>query len=200
MKKIVLCDTNQALIACWKYEFAGLTNVEVHQGSALEHHVDALVSPANSFGFMDGGYDYLLTQVLGEHVQKRLQQEIANLPEKELLVGKTLTVPTDHETWPYLISAPTMRVPMVLGNTSVNAYLAALAVFIELRTNPNISSICMTGLGTGVGKVPFDVCARQMREAYGVAFHTIQFPNTWHDAQTRHQRMCLIQPRDLQKI
>jgi O-acetyl-ADP-ribose deacetylase (regulator of RNase III) len=208
MMKIVLCDTNQQLVEAWKLAFQDLTShhlhlfipsVEVYGGSIFDYDVDALVSPANSFGFMDGGFDYLLSQVLGWGVQTELQRVINNLPERELLVGRTLTVETNHSRWPYLISAPTMRVPMYLGSSSVNVYLAALAIFNELKQNPNISSIGMTGLGTGVGKVPVDVCAHQMRKAYDVVFIGHTAPKTWHEAQASHQSLCLSRPRDLQQ-
>ena len=35
------------------------------QGSILEVSTDALVSPANSFGYMDGGLDLLLSEHFG---------------------------------------------------------------------------------------------------------------------------------------
>lgn len=199
MKQIILCDTSYILTTCWEQLFAGVENVKVCHGSAFEHEVDALVSPANSFGFMDGGFDYLLTQVLGEHVQKKLQHEIVKLPERELLVGKSLTIETGHEKWPYLISAPTMRVPMILEPSSVNVYLAAKAVFNELMFNPKISSVCMTGFGTGVGKVSPMTCAVQMKAAYDAIFDDNKFPGSWHDAQAVHRKLCLLPPKDLQE-
>lgn len=149
--------------------------------------VDTLVSPANSFGFMDGGIDSQLTQELGFHVQSKLQKMISELPEKELLVGRALTIETGHKLWPFLISAPTMRVPMILGTKSVNVYLASLAIFNELKKNQLIKSIAIPGLGIGTGEVPTAVCARQMREAYKTAFEGTVQPTSWEDAKARHQ-------------
>ena len=41
-------------------DFCGdLPDVEVHHGSIFDVQCDAVVSPANSFGFMDGGIDML---------------------------------------------------------------------------------------------------------------------------------------------
>ena len=200
--KIILCDPKKELIDRWKVDFAEIPEVEVYEGSVFKlpatQSVNALVSPANSFGFMDGGFDYLLSQALGWHVQERLQKKIAELPEKELLVGQAITIETNHPRWPYLIPAPTMRVPMILGQKSVNVYLASLAIFNELNQNPNINSIAVTGLGTGVGKVPVDVCSHQMRKAYATIFLATSYPTSWHDAQTKHQGLCLIPATDLQ--
>ena len=199
MKKIILIDRNADLVHHWAILFQSTPSVEVHTGSIFDYEVDALVSPANSFGFMDGGIDYALSEVLGWELQRRLQKQIADLPEKELLVGRSLTLTTGHPKWPYLISAPTMRVPMVLGANSTNVYLAAKAVFNELKYHPTISSIAMSGMGTGVGKVPYDICAHQMRAAYDAVFVGKPYPTSWHDAQTRHQALYKATPRDLQK-
>lgn len=196
--KIILCDINPQIVESWRMEFIDASDVEIHCGSIFDYTMDALVSPANSFGFMDGGFDYLLSMVLGWNVQAELQKMIAKLPGKELLVGNSLTVKTGHQRWPYLISAPTMRVPMILGQNSVNIYLASLAIFNELKHNPNISSIGVTGLGTGVGQVPPKICAHQMREAYTAIFNGVESPSTWQNAQLNHQALNLQLPRDLQ--
>jgi O-acetyl-ADP-ribose deacetylase (regulator of RNase III) len=198
--KIILADFNADLIDAWKIEFEGYKNVEIQCDSIFNYPADAMVSPANSFGFMDGGLDYSISMVLGWHVQERLREMIDELPEKELLVGKVLTLPTLSERWPYLISAPTMRVPMILGSNSVNVYLASLAIFNELLSNPNISSIVVSGLGTGVGKVPPRICAHQMRQAYDHVFINYSEPKTWQEAQSRHLALCKEPPRDLQQI
>lgn len=45
-----------------------------------------MASPANSFGFMDGGIDFEISERFGWDLQKKLQQTIKILPEWELLV------------------------------------------------------------------------------------------------------------------
>lgn len=56
--KLILCDTNERLCAAWKHRFAGEPDVEVIY-SRFEDvtEYDAIVSPGNSFGLMDGGID-----------------------------------------------------------------------------------------------------------------------------------------------
>lgn len=56
----------------------------------------AAVSPANSFGFMDGGVDLVYSRHFGWHVQERLQKAIQSMKFSELLVGQALAVETDY--------------------------------------------------------------------------------------------------------
>ena len=128
---------------------------------------DAIVSPANSFGFMDGGVDYAISMRLGWDLQFELQRKIKALPEGELLVGKAMVIETDDEVIPFLISAPTMRVPMSFNiATSVNAYLAMKATLIAAITHDKIEYIAIPGFCTGVGGMQPIVAARQMYRAY----------------------------------
>ena len=71
-----------------------------------------MVSPANSFGFMDGGIDALYLKHFGSQLQGQLQQAIQTRHHGELLVGAAEVIETGSKRIPYLIAAPTMRVPM----------------------------------------------------------------------------------------
>jgi hypothetical protein len=86
-------------------------------------------------------------------------------------------------------------------NDSVNVYLASRAIFLLLKQNHRrISTVTISGLGTGVGKVPYDICAKQMKQAYDEAWlGQITFPLTWYEAQVRHTNLFLDEHRDLQK-
>lgn len=206
--KIVLADISKPMVEAWKVAFADVetllydgSSVEFvfHEGSIFDHPCDAIVSPANSFGFMNGGIDYFLSEELGWHVMHRVQDKIINEFDGELLVGQSLTVPTDHAKFPYLISAPTMRVPMSLQGKFVmsqNVYLAAKAVFVALKKNQAINSVAMSGLGTGVGNVSPMECAMKMRMAFDDFYAgKYRFPETlsaaarMHEAQTNVQQL-----------
>jgi O-acetyl-ADP-ribose deacetylase (regulator of RNase III) len=135
----ILIDQNSRLVEAWQKLFDGQPNVEVRQGDLTTVVCDALVSPANSFGFMDGGVDYAISERLGWGLQDELQRQIKELPEGELLVGTALVLPTGDASIPYLISAPTMRVPTNYNiPTSINAYLAMKAVLIKARAHEYI--------------------------------------------------------------
>jgi O-acetyl-ADP-ribose deacetylase (regulator of RNase III) len=110
--KLVLSAIDKELQDAWQSACGDLDFVEVRRGSILESGCDAVVSPANSFGFMDGGIDMVYSRHFGWHVQERLQARIRDLHHGELLVGSAEIVETDDVSIPYLIAAPTMRVPM----------------------------------------------------------------------------------------
>ncbi|WP_317224531.1 macro domain-containing protein [Flavobacterium covae] len=121
----------------------------------------------NSFGFMDGGLDLHISETLGWHIEENLQKQIAQLDEKELLIGKSITIKTGNDKIPYLISAPTMRVPMSFNiATSVNAYLAMKAILIAATKNDKIQTVSILGLCTGSGRMPFHIASNQMFLAY----------------------------------
>jgi O-acetyl-ADP-ribose deacetylase (regulator of RNase III) len=164
----VLIDRNPSMIAAWQMFFADASDVKIVEGDLTQVVTcDAIVSPANSFGFMDGGVDYAISERLGWDLQEKLQAQIKALPEGELLVGKVLTLPTNDSLILYLICAPTMRIPTDFNiNTSLNAYLAMKAVLIECMQNPNLATVAMSGFCTGVGKMPPETSARQMYFAY----------------------------------
>src|SRR5436190_19411233 len=124
--KIVLAAVEDELADARERHCGDLPDVTVHRGSILDLSVDAVVSPANSFGFMDGGIDHLYSHHFGWSVQDRLQELIRTRHHGELLIGTAEIVETGNLRIPYVIAAPTMRVPMVLSET-INPYLAARA-------------------------------------------------------------------------
>ena len=205
--KIVLAAISDRLVESWTRICGNLENVSVHSGSIFEVECDALVSPANSFGFMDGGLDLRISEFFGWHVQDRLQKIIRDRHHGELLVGTAEIVETDNPRIPYVISAPTMRVPMILKDT-VNAYLATRAILILVKygTFPDgtaikdmVETIAIPGMGTGVGQVPPDICAAQMRVAIeDILLSQYEFPQSWLHAQRLHQLLYSDEIRDLQ--
>ena len=171
-----------------------------------------MVSPANSFGFMDGGIDMLYTQHFGWGVQERLQEAIREHHHGEVLVGAGEIVETGDPDLPFLVAAPTMRVPTILRD-SVNPYLAARAALLLVRHGTFtrgtyageqiadfVDSLAFPGLGTGVGRVGPNTCARQVRAALdAVVLGREAFPVSWVDAQIRHQGLYTDRVRELQQ-
>jgi O-acetyl-ADP-ribose deacetylase (regulator of RNase III) len=205
--KIILSDTNQSVTQGWRHYFKDCPEVEIFSGSIFETDCNTIVSPANSFGFMDGGLDLAISNYLGWQVQERLQAKIKEKHHGELLVGQAELVKTDHPKIPYLISAPTMRVPMILKGT-VNVYLAMRAILLlikhgqlddETPIREVVKAVAISGLGTGVGKVPAEICAKQMRAAYDEVVNEKEaFPSSWVEAQQKHQLLYAEHTRDLQ--
>lgn len=165
--KIILSAIDPKLIDAWKDFFATENNMTISEGDITKIKCDAIVSPANSFGFMDGGLDHALSERFGWDLEKRLQKMIKDLPEGELLVGQALLLETGNEDIPYLISAPTMRIPTNFNiDTSINAYLAMKAILIKAKSEDRISAVAIPGLCTGVGRMQPIIAARQMFQAY----------------------------------
>jgi len=210
--KIVLAAVEDALADAWERHCGDLPGVTVHRGSILDLSVDAVVSPANSFGFMDGGIDHLYSHRFGWEVQDRLQNLIRTRHHGELVVGAAEIVETGDLRIPFVIAAPTMRVPMVLVD-SVNPYLAARAALLLIRhgvvasgalagepLSAVVSSVAFPGLGTGVGRVGPNTCARQVRAAIEeIVLGRGRYPRTWAEAQQRHQLLYTDRVRDLQR-
>ena len=155
------------LYNAWQDVFSDCEDVSCHHGDILQTSATALVSPANSFGYMDGGFDLKISQKLGWEVEGRVRAQILEHHDGELPVGSAVIVETGYAELPLLICAPTMRVPMDVSKT-VNAYLAFRGVLRAVAQRGDISSIACPGLGTGEGRMPVERCAAQMRYAYDV--------------------------------
>lgn len=209
--QVILAAVESPLADAWERFCGDLPFVTVHRDSILDAATDAVVSPANSYGFMDGGIDAQYLDHFGPEIQSRVRRQIYDHHAGELLVGVADIVETGHETIPFLIAAPTMRVPMVLRD-SPNAYLPARAVFllIQRRTFANgtfagqriadhVHTVALPGLGTGVGRIGFNTCARQVRAAIDdVLLSSYKMPRSWAEASERHQLLYTDRPTRLQ--
>lgn len=204
--KLILRDRNQGMVDAWKVQFRGVPDVEIGRGDIFDIPADAIVSPANSGGWMNGGIDLAYSQKFGWQLQERLQKYLVRFLDGELPVGNALVMTvdeagTDEFGYRFMISAPTMRVPTDINGT-VNAYLAMRAILREVRKHnhraaesgdlPPMNSVLCPGLGTAIGRMPYDIAAFQMREAYRVVtenqpldFHDIAGLYCHHDAMRR---------------
>jgi O-acetyl-ADP-ribose deacetylase (regulator of RNase III) len=185
--RILLIDRQAPLVAAWTEAFASHARVEVIQGDLFDHPADAMVSPANSFGIMDGGLDRAIRDVLGFSVEKRAQRVIVERHHGELPVGAAEIVESDEGRWPWMVVAPTMRVPEVVGQT-LNAYLAFRAALVAIvhhnqREARAIRSIACPGLATGIGAMEPRRCAAQMR----VALQQLEGPARIPSAKQIHE-------------
>ena len=161
---------------------AGVRGVTVQCIDILAAKADGIVSPANSFGFMDGGIDFYYSQ-RWPHVQARVQEKIQQLPFKELPIGAAMTVSTDDKNFPVLISAPTMRTPQRIP--PLNVYLATRAA-VALGIKVGCRRILMPGMGTGAGGVAPVVAAVAMRsgiiDGIAEAIGAVTWPKTVREA------------------
>jgi len=182
IKKIILCDLKEGLIKKWQEVFKNNSLVDIYQGSIFDLDADAYVSPANSFGFMDGGIDLAYSNYF-EGIQKRVQDEIEKSTFKELTIGNALVIETKNNRIPFLVCAPTMRTPAMLSINSINCYLSTKAALQIANLEPRIETIVFPGMGTGIGKVTFENCANQMKAAIeNVLINPLAFPTSMWEA------------------
>lgn len=209
--QIILAAVEEALAHAWEQFCGDVPGVSIHHGSIVDVDCDAVVSPANSFGLMDGGIDAFYLEHFGPKIQLQVRHAIYERHQGELVVGTAEIVETDHPHIPYLIAAPTMRVPMILHDT-VNPYLATRAALLLVRfgTMPEgdyagspvadvVRTVAFPGMGTGVGRVSPAVCARQMRAAMDdVLGWPQEMPRSWAEASAQHQLLYTDRPKRLQ--
>ena len=170
IERLYLIDRSPELADAWSEAFEDENGVKVRCGDYFSQPTDSMLSPANSFGIMDGGLDLAIRNELGFDVEKRVQAAILKQHFGELPVGSAVIVPTDDVRWPYLVAAPTMRVPERVPHT-LNAYLAFRAALVAIWHHNNssasrISSLVVPGLATGIGGMGARRCAGQMRVAW----------------------------------
>lgn len=189
-----LRDRNSALVQAWQRNFSDVEQVTVSQGDIFDVKADAIVSPANSFGFMDGGIDLVYTERFGMGLEASLRRLLQERHGGELPVGSAVLVQTGASGIRWMVSAPTMRVPGPVPNT-LNAYLAlraALRAVVSHNADTDrtpIASVLCPGLASAIGGMPPERCARQMRVAYDVALGGRPWPGTARMIYKTHAAM-----------
>ena len=191
--EIILVDVQRELCEHWENNFSSFPEVKMHHGYFQEVQTyDCLVSPANSFGLMDGGIDLGIRNYFGMRIQYNVQKIIQKQFYGEQPVGTSVIVDTENEDHPFLAHTPTMRVPMNISKTD-NVYNA---MFAMLRTVANfnktskyrINKVLCPGLGTATGRVPLKEAARQM----ALAYHNFLNPTTnmnWDNLKKRNSEI-----------
>jgi O-acetyl-ADP-ribose deacetylase (regulator of RNase III) len=189
-----LVHPEEAMCAAFRDRFGGLRNVQIIKArfEDLPPH-DCFVTAGNAFGLMTAGIDAAVVRFFGEELMQRVQQRILDQFFGEQPVGTAFIVPTDHATIPFLVHAPTMRVPgSIEGTDKVYSatWSALLAVHAHnVTSDPKIDVVAFPAMGTGFGGMPFGEAARQMAAAYR---HYLEPPHRldWHFVAERHRAIC----------
>lgn len=165
--KIYFVERNVNKLEKLKLYFKDETNIEYVNNDFIEfiknNKVDCVVSPANSFGLMDGGFDLAITKWYGDDLQKKVQQYIIDNYYGEQPIGTSFIIETNKEP-KYLIHTPTMRVPeRILDSRTI--YHCMRSCLIEAKKN-NIESIVIPMFGGQTGCIDSNTIASMMYEAY----------------------------------
>lgn len=168
--KILLFDINDELIKeAKRLEKYDITSIKIDVNNLVkDKKLDFIVSPANSFGYLDGGIDSLYMKLF-PGIQSTVQNTIKNIgletksKKYYLPVGSAITVPTCHKNCPNLISSPTMFMPEDINGTR-NVTYSFLSILYIAKKNPDKVIAC-PGLGTGVGHINPKECIDSMEYA-----------------------------------
>ena len=117
--------------------------IEVKQGSITTCEVEAIVNPANSFGYMGGGVAGVIKKVGGQVIE---DEAIAQAPVQ---VGEAVLTSAGDLICHKIIHAPTMHSPA--EKTDAHKVFCATKAALELADKEGFKSIAMPGMGTGVG-------------------------------------------------
>lgn len=115
---------------------------------------DAIVNPANSFGYMGGGVAGVIKKIGGKEIETEAVMQ-APIP-----IGTAVKTTSGKLPQKAVIHSPTMTNPAETTNAE-NIKAATLAALKCADTN-KFSSIAFPGMGTGVGKVPLNIAAETM--------------------------------------
>lgn len=165
--KIILCDNNENMIYEWERVFSNRENINCILGdyckTAENENVDALVSPANSFGIMDGGLDLYIQKFYLKNninIQDLVQEEIKRLFYGIQTVGSSIFIKNDFIN---LIHTPTMKVPGQINDLNA-IYFATRNTIICAREN-GVKKIIIPAFGAGIGNIKYSIVARIMEDA-----------------------------------
>ncbi|CAG8469910.1 337_t:CDS:2 [Gigaspora margarita] len=201
--KVFLVDITRELVQAWTDELKKLPTkvltddptqclkVQIHHGTFQNllktNQAECLVSPANSFGLMDGGIDYYISEYYGgvdeliPVVQKSLdfewcgEQNVGTclLVDVRELATKIKNSSNQKGSFPgYIAHCPTMRIPKVLDNDDL-VYRCTWAMLTAIKKHnvkaleegskhQRINAVVCAGFGTGVGGLSEELCAKQM--------------------------------------
>ncbi|PQO43750.1 macro domain-containing protein [Blastopirellula marina] len=151
--------------------FTGLPHVSVQtcRFENLPPH-DCFVTAANSFGMMTAGIDAAVVAFHGERLMKRVQDRILDEYLGEQPIGTALVVETGTPGYPFVVHAPTMRVPgSIEGTDKIYAatFAALTAIYRHNVTSAQkITTVAFPAMGAGFGGVEKSEAGRQMAAAY----------------------------------
>src|SRR5581483_3549520 len=115
--RLSLCDLSESAADVLAKAFDRVDGVEVLLGNLLDLSCDGVVSPVNSFGDMGGGIDKAIDDFHHGAAQTALRQAIAESFLGELPVGMAIVLELPSQRFPFLVAAPTMRIPGCVAGT-----------------------------------------------------------------------------------
>ena len=165
--KIYIIDHSHDKLKYAELYFYGCEDVECVCESLDDflnnHTIDCVVSPANSFGLMDGGYDLAITEYFGEQLQNRVQQYIIENYYGEQPVGTSFIIDSGIPGCS-VIHTPSMRTPQLIKDPLVIYQCMRTTLMCAIQNN--VENILIPLFGGGCGEVHPKLIAEMMWKAY----------------------------------
>jgi len=180
--KIYLLDNKQAMVDAWRKYFDPLNDSRIeiccmNFSDFMNTHkdIEAIVSPANSYGLMDGGYDKAIVDYFGKGFDYSVQDCILEKYLGEQPIGTSMSMlitthlvyaddPFETTRCSILIHTPTMRVPEVIRDYRI-VYQCMRSTLIQ-AIDEDVDSVVIPAFGAGCGQVPVEIVAHMMYMAY----------------------------------
>ncbi|TDL20222.1 macro domain-like protein [Rickenella mellea] len=196
--QFILLDPSKPLIEEWRREIVqhvpdrfqskfSIVQSKLADLTQPHNQFDCIVSPANSYGRLDGGFDYYLAAALSPaDIDAATKLAQATLYQKwkgyappgtcTLVPLKDSVCENNPHGCAYIALCPTMRIPEDATWNREIVYNCVWSLLVSLEQHnraadisgdgTKISKVLMTGLATGCGRVPPELCAQQMALAF----------------------------------
>jgi O-acetyl-ADP-ribose deacetylase (regulator of RNase III) len=193
---IKIIDINTDYCKVFTEKFKDYPNIEIINSTLQDYNgeYDCIVSPANSFGLMDGGFDYAITQKFGDKLMKRVQQHIIRDYAGLQPIGTSFILCTDNDEHQWLAHTPTMVLPQDIRGTAI-VYFAMKATLIAIKKHNKdafrenkIYTVLFPMFGGGCGRVSPESMAWQMKLAYEHVMDN-SFEISWETANQRFREI-----------
>lgn len=123
------------------------TDLIVLRGDVTKIEADAIVNPANSFGYMGGGVALAIKRAGGEEIER---EAVSKAP---IPLGKAVATKAGKLKARFVIHSPTMSEPA--GRTDEEKVRKATLAALLCGEEKGARSIAFPGMGTGVGGLDY---------------------------------------------
>lgn len=167
--QIYIVDIDPMMCQAMQNKFRNVSTVQVVQSDIKaffeknRNAIDCLVSPANAYGYMSGGYDARLSDILGWDFQEKVQNYIKDNCFGEQGVGTSFIIKTNLSNL-YLIHTPTMQRPNIIKDDMIVYYCMRSTLMCAMQNN--IKSIVIPVFGGSCGGLTPEIASTRMFDAY----------------------------------
>ncbi|KAI0643216.1 macro domain-like protein [Trametes meyenii] len=211
--KFTLVDFAPELPALWREAFQTLVSEECRNRvtilekdfTELDGKFDCVVSPANSFGRFDGGFDQVLSDVLAPARDRTALTRTAQsflyerwrgfAPPGTCTLIPLANTPCEGNRFScqFVALCPTMRTPRLVDWHKDLVYNCVWSLLVAIDAHNvsavgqthQIESVVMTGLGTGTGGYSPRECAKQTALAFAHFEEAKARPDKWSSLSWR---------------